>query len=274
MRLSIISFISILLISSCSKPTNESRENKDVSTLEVETESWKGVPDIDFEKSTDKNLPTYVWHNENTILYRDKSLDSDVVTTLEEDAWKLIALSTEFDEDNQLWHYVYYPDKDIIAWSNQLDSDMFLSYDDKTALFVKNYTLASLQLGANVMHSKHLLGTPLEETVEKKALEAEGVVYEDEIIEVAKLKYEGIELTYIDGLLKKAILTAPSKSFGYLTIDDESCDKQFVQTLFEMKESDATTDDGSFVIMTEVRSVNLYFDENELIQKLEFNWYY
>jgi hypothetical protein len=139
--------------------------------------------------------------------------------------------------------------------------------------FLQNLSLAKLELGTNPDDAKRLLGKPQSESSQTGLLEVSGFIDEDYIVTTTTLEYDGIQLIYEDDRMIHAYITMPGKSFGWIACNDKNCDKNFLMKKFNLtKKNIYKNEDGEETLhMGDFISLNITFDENDLVKTIEMN---
>ena len=221
----------------------------------------------------DKILPIYMKNEAITRLYEEASTDSKILFSLEqENNSSLIGLTAVKDAENRIWYKCYYPGEQIEGWTHQVSHR---DYDEDEVLLplLQNLTLAKLQLGANPREALRLLGKPISEHSETGPSEASGSIDEDYIETITTMGYDGIQLIYSDDHMWQAIITKPGKSFGWITVGDKECNKDFLIEKFKLTQDDFHTNEGgvAFVhIYWDVLLITVTFDENKLVKTITY----
>ncbi len=188
------------------------------------------------DSNIDKILPIFMKNEDNTILYKEASIDSKIVSNLsKEDNLSLIGLTSVKDAENGIWYKCYYPKEQIEGWTRQVSHWNF-GANGRHLPFLQNLTLAIQQLGANPIEAKRLLGEPQSELAETGPMETSGYVDEDYIVTTTNMVYDGIRLIYEDERMIHANITKPGKRFGWITIGDKKCNKDFIMKKFKLTE--------------------------------------
>lgn len=140
--------------------------------------------------------------------------------------------------------------------------------------FLQNLTLANLQLGVNPLDAKRLLGKPKSENVTKGPLQVSGFLDENQIVTTTTLEYDGIRLIYDDERMIHADINKPGKNFGWIICCDKDCNKDFIIKRFKLNEDNFyknKTGDEILIINWEIISLEITFDNKELVKKIEMN---
>ena len=221
----------------------------------------------------DNILPIFMNNEANTKLYEKASTDSEVVSILpERNSFFLIGLTALKDAENRVWYKCYYPKERAEGWTHQV-SHWDFNEDEKHLPFLQNLTLAHLKLGANPRDASGLLGKPQNEHSETGPLEVSGYIDEDYIVTTTVMEYDGIRLVYEDDQMMHANITKPGKSFGWITVGDKECDKDFLIKKFKLTQDDFyTNEEGDAIVHLywEVLLVTVSFDENDLVKTIVF----
>lgn len=236
------------------------------------TEHNTSVTEV-LDQGVDKTLPIFMHNEANTTLHDKASADGKIVARLQqENSQALICLSAVKDTNNRLWYKCYYPDKQVEGWTHQV-SHHDLQSDEKERLFLQNFSLAQLQLGANPRDAKRLLGKPQTELSEEAPVEVSGYIDEDDSVITTTLEFDGIRIVYADDRMIHAYLNKPSKSFGWITCGDKGNDKDALLKKFKLSEDDVYVNDegDKTIVMGGFLTLTVSFDNNELVKAIEFN---
>ena len=87
------------------------------------------------------------------------------------------------------------------------------------------------------------------------------------------MDYEGIQLIYEEDYMIHAKITKAGKSFGWITVADKECDKDFLIKRFKLTNDDLfENEDGNkaFISMG-ILYIEVNFDEDELVKTIELN---
>ena len=229
---------------------------------------------VDFsDPGIDKILPIVMINEENTILYAEASTNSQIVFTLPEyNNNALIGLTAVKDAENNVWYKCYYPREQIEGWTRQVSHRDYNEGEIRLPL-LQNITLAELQLGANPREAERLLGKPESEHSETGPLEVSGSIDEDYIVTTTTMEYDGIQLIYEDDYMMHANITKPGKNFGWITVGDKKCNKDFLIEKFKLTQDDFYTNEegDAFVHLNwEVLLITVTFDENNLVKTISY----
>jgi len=236
------------------------------------TEHNTSVSEI-LDQGIDNNLPIFMHNEANTTLHDKASADGKIVARLQqEDSQALICLSAVKDANNRLWYKCYYPSEQVEGWTYQV-SHYDLQGDEKERLFLQNFSLAQLQLGANPRDAKRLLGKPHSEQSQEGPVEVSGYINEDDSVTTTALEFDGIRLVYADDRMIHAYLNKPGKRFGWITCGDKSNDKNALLKKFKLTADDIyVNDDGDQAItMGGFLALTVSFDSSEWVKSIEFN---
>ena len=227
------------------------------------------------QTNIDQLLPIFMSNEANTKLYKEASVDSEIISTIpEEDNLVLIGLTAVKDAANKTWYKCYYPKEQVEGWTLQVSHGNYS--DDKSRLpFIQNLTQAYLKFGANPKEAKRLLGKPNTESSETGPLETSGYVDEDDIVTTTTMQYDGLQLIYQDDYLIHAEITKPGKSFGWITVGDKAWNKNTIMKKFNLTEENFY-DEGEGVrvinMYADILSLSLFLDADDLVKKIEFHF--
>ena len=242
-----------------------------IDYIETALKEGKAIQ-VDYsDPGIDKVLPIFMVNETNTILYDETSTDSQIVFILEkEDNRSLIGLTAVKDAENNVWYKCFYPKEQVIGWTRHV-SHWDFSENEKYLPFLQNLTLANLQLGANPQDAERLQGIPQSQHAETGPLEVSGYIDEDYIVTTTTMEYDGIELIYQEDYMVQAKITKPGKSFGWITVADKACNKDYLIEKFMLTNEDfLVTQEGVEIcyITYEILLIEVSLDEAELVKTI------